>query len=83
MKEFIAVIVAMIVAFGIIIGFACCNNQCNNQKENDSYHNGICPICETPFHFVNITYVDYQGYKYIYACDNEHTIICASEQHAN
>jgi len=79
MKEFIGSVIALAVILGLIIGLS----YCQNQKQNDSYNNGICPICGTSFHFVNITYEIYKGYKYIYACDNEHVIICAEEQHAH
>lgn len=79
MKEMIAIITALVIVLGLIIGLTCCQNQ----KQNDSYNNGICPICGTSFHFVNVTYEIYEGFKYIYACDNEHIIICAEEQHAH
>lgn len=75
MKKVIAVIVMLI----FMISLTCCTNQ----KQNNNYNNGICPICGTAFHFVNITHAGYQGYKYIYACDNEHIIICSEEQHAH
>ena len=77
MRECFAAIIALIVVLALIVSLG----YCANQKQNDSYNNGICPICETPFHFVNVTYKIYRGYKYIYACDNEHVIICAQEQH--
>lgn len=81
MKELFATIIALCVLLALIIGLGCCVNQKQNEKQNDSYNNGICPICETPFHFVNVTYKTYSGYQYVYACDNEHVIICAQEQH--
>lgn len=77
MREFLATIIALIVVLGLIIGLT----HCANQKQIDSYNNGICPICETPFHFVNATYRMYRGYQYIYACNNEHIVICSQEQH--
>ncbi len=81
MKEWLAIVTTVITLLVFIIGIGSCKKQ--DQKQNDNYNNGICSICKTPFHFVNITYVDYQGYKYIYACDNEHIIICSEEQHAH
>lgn len=79
MKEVVAVITALAIALALIVGLA----YCQNQKQNDRYNNGICSICGTPFHFVNVTYEIYQGHKYIYACDNEHIIICSEEQHVH
>ena len=55
MKEVIAVITALVVALILIIGLG----YCQSQKQNDSYNNGICPICETSFHLVNVTYEEY------------------------
>lgn len=79
MKEIVAVVTALAIALALIVGLG----YCQSQKQNDSYNNGICSICETSFHLVNVTYAQYQGYKYIYACDNEHIIICSEEQHAH
>ena len=83
MKEFIATILVLIALFGIIIGCISCSNHKTEQTGDAKYNNGICEICGTPFHFTNATYEIYNGYRYVYACENEHIIICCKEQHAH
>ena len=80
MKETIAIILTSLALFGIIIGCISCSNHKVEQTGDAKYNNGICEICGTPFHFTNATYEIYQGYRYVYACENDHIIICNNPQ---
>lgn len=82
MKKIIAIVFSFILLFDILVELSSCSNQQAKQKDI-KYNNGICAKCETPFHLVNVTYKMYEGYKYIYACENDHVIICSCEQEKN
>jgi len=83
MKEFFATVIAVITLLALIIGLTYCSNRKTEQTGDAKYNNGICEICGTPFHFTNATYEIYQGYRYVYACENDHIIICNNPQEKN
>jgi len=80
MKETIAIILTLVTLFAILFGCIGCSNHKTEQTGDAKYNNGICEICGTPFHFTNATYEIYQGYRYVYACENDHIIICNNPQ---
>lgn len=76
MKEFLRGLFVIILIFamivGVIIGYAFYEKKDAEQK----YNNGICPICETEFHLINVEHYRNGGNHYFYACENEHVIDC-------
>lgn len=74
MKKIIVIILVVVLALGALIGAGFLEKM----SADKAYNNGICPICGTEFHLVDIESYGRisRGVYYFYACENEHIIKC-------